>query len=593
MSYFRINFRITENPNIGSPGPDWKRLVKDNKNLVDEKGQPVNVNYKGNKYQVVEEWEKTLSIFQRILNVFLGISAITCSLGFGILSKRIRRLFTDSKECIRYGMLASPTPLPLEAKAGVTTQIAQKTIGLNGSSPLPTMGLMEPTTTPVEPATPTGIAASTPTVQQTPVSTATTAPTPIVLQTPVPAETAIPTPIVLQTPVQKETATAPLVPQTPVPIEPIPTPAISKKQEANEILMIPPEQPAGNQSSTNISTVPPVVAPEQPSPPPETEYEISEKSLQSGIDIPDQVMLTLKGLIGSIYKGETNAQVKMYTSNIQHRVFELTELPNIIFKMKSCNGPKTGLFKKKNVDSIRSRYETIIRAETVVRVSKLSLLVVPRAKFFDIKDEDGNIHTIIAEQKVDIEDDESKQERLYANDSKTLDEAIKQLATFICETGYSDVTWRNNPVLNSPPDSEGNRKLVLIDTEEMGKPQLGLFGNVGRGPYRRGLIGCITSEQGAFVQEIAIKHGIDTGFFKTVMRRRGLEILERCQLRKSTSQPLVDSPQIDPPLPPPLPPPEPAPASPTKFKVGMVTSQSCISNKRAGVGSMKKRAMTW
>lgn len=254
------------------------------------------------------------------------------------------------------------------------------------------------------------------------------------------------------------------------------------------------------------------------------EYKISQTQLETGISISKETISKIENCIRNVLQRKEGGGVKLYDSQQNHRVFALNTAPGLIFKMKATkNSHPVG-----KDDSMKARYERMINAKTIVRTHQLGLLVIPNAKLFTVNVE-GDEYDIIAERKLDINPHESAQEQYFHDHAKSLNETIRQLAIFICKTGYSDVEWRNNPVLNNSLDKEGNRKIALIDVEEMNSPETGLFGGVFN---RRGLVRCVTEEQGKIVEEVANQNGIKTGSFANAHALRKEEIEDANKLRE-------------------------------------------------------------
>lgn len=214
-----------------------------------------------------------------------------------------------------------------------------------------------------------------------------------------------------------------------------------------------------------------------------SESRASKNELPKGICITKK--LTRK--IQQYLRGESGAHAKRY-DNCSNVVFTLAAAPRLIFKISR---------------NPQQRYQNMINAMTAVRTHHLTQLVIPHAKLFTVKSK-GCVYTIIAERKLDITPHKWTQRDYFLNDKGSLDEAIRQLTLFICKTGYSDVEWRNNPVLNGSVDEHGNRKLTLIDMEELGDVQKGLYGVV-----RRGLLGCTNKRQWQIVQQTAVQQRVE------------------------------------------------------------------------------------
>ncbi len=242
----------------------------------------------------------------------------------------------------------------------------------------------------------------------------------------------------------------------------------------------------------------------------------SIKVLQEGIDIKDGTVSKVHSCMKNILKNEGKDGVRLFTCQNNHRVFSLDTVPGLVFKMKASKSILT----PGRDDSMKARYQSMIDAKTVCRIYELGLLVIPRAKLFQVNF-DGENYDIIAEEKVDIDAEESMQEKHYEDSADSLNEALRQLAVFIVHTGFSDVEWRNAPVLNDSLDDKGNHKIALIDIEEMEGVKTGLFG----GGWRRGLVECVNEKQIDMVIAEAAKHGVVSNKEAQEAKKRRLEEL--------------------------------------------------------------------
>lgn len=238
----------------------------------------------------------------------------------------------------------------------------------------------------------------------------------------------------------------------------------------------------------------------------EQELQISEKELQAGVIISEDTISKIQACMADVLKRGEVEGIKLYPSQHSHRVFSIETIPGYVFKMNGL--------------SMNLRYKKMIYAHAVCRIHQLGLLVIPKAKLFTVQF-GGQEYEMVAEQKLDITPEESAQEQFYKEYATSLNEAIRQLAIFICKTDYSDVEWRNNPVLVDSLDEKGQRKIALIDLEETDSREIGLFGG---GCGRRGLVRCVSSEQGKIVERVALEHGVDTTSYATAFARRKQEL---------------------------------------------------------------------
>lgn len=211
----------------------------------------------------------------------------------------------------------------------------------------------------------------------------------------------------------------------------------------------------------------------------------ARQKVEEGIDVSQGTIAKIQQLMPKILKRQDDPEIKWYESH--NLVFSLTSVPNLIFK--AAYPDRDVLQGKKSLNSqelMEQRFANMVRAQEVCMAHQLSLLIIPHAKKIDV---DGM--TIIAEQRFNIQQSESAQEYLYQELSH-LDETVRQLAIFILKTGFSDVVWRNMPIINDSPEFQGPRRVVIVDLEEMEGAADGIFG----GAYgRRGLIRCLFSEK--------------------------------------------------------------------------------------------------
>lgn len=245
------------------------------------------------------------------------------------------------------------------------------------------------------------------------------------------------------------------------------------------------------------------------------DFNWSEKELQQGLSVPEDALIKIEIYIKTLLQKKEKYGFHFHPSQEARWVFELDDVaPGLIFKMDYF-------------DSIKDRYQNMLYAQTIVRTHQLGLLVIPKATVLTVDVEDKK-YEIIAQEKMPINPYESAQEHYCLDHADSLNEAIRQLATFICTTGYSNVRWLNNPILNNNLDEKGNRKIALIDLEEMQDPKIGLFGQDGR----RGLIQCVNEEQGKMIEVIAKENGLCTSSFENAYSRRIEELEEERKLRE-------------------------------------------------------------
>ena len=249
----------------------------------------------------------------------------------------------------------------------------------------------------------------------------------------------------------------------------------------------------------------------------ETQNTSTKKEIVISSEITNKIQTCMRGL-------QTRNKVdglNFYNSQDSHLIFSLDIASDLIFKMQSSTCCNFG-----GANSMNDRYQKIVQAQIVVKEQNLNLLVIPSAKLFTVAVE-NRTYEILAEEKLDINPYESRQEQYFRTCARSLDGAIKQLAEFICKTGYSDVDWRNIPILNNSLDQNGNRQIALVDIEDMNGAETGLFG----GDWDiRGLVRCVNQAQGTLVQVIAQNNGISLELFEKAVENRTAELEESRRL---------------------------------------------------------------
>jgi len=209
----------------------------------------------------------------------------------------------------------------------------------------------------------------------------------------------------------------------------------------------------------------------------------AKQKLEEGIDIPQATIEKIQALMPKIQGRQDDEEIIWHASS--NLVFSLNTVPNLIFKTAPLG---RGVFRAGGILSAtqvsEERFANMVKAKEVCLTHQLNLLVLPHAQKFNV----AGI-TLIAEECVNINQNESAQEQLYQLSG--LNETARQLATFIAKTGFSDVEWRNMPLVDTAPEFQGNRRVALIDLEEMDEAATGIFG---ADFLRRGLIRCLHSE---------------------------------------------------------------------------------------------------
>ncbi|MFI5335076.1 MAG: hypothetical protein ACHQT8_07985 [Chlamydiales bacterium] len=233
--------------------------------------------------------------------------------------------------------------------------------------------------------------------------------------------------------------------------------------------------------------------------------------LERDVVIPNEAALLwqieVPELAADICAGRDNPALVWYRNN-RNLVFGLRDFPDFVFKMRQpgFGGGRNG-HNLHDRDMTEDRFANMVHAKEVCLANGLDQLVVPGAR--KIYAWLGNAQRpIIVERKQNIQCQESAQEHLWrTRPVGVMMDTARQLTTFIVKTGFSDVDWRNIPILHSSPADATH--VALIDLEEMEGARTGIFGSSWAWQPRRGLIRCLGSRElvGIAIAE-ARRHGI-------------------------------------------------------------------------------------
>jgi hypothetical protein len=105
MEYIMSDFKIINNSDEIKLSNDWVPVADlNNGSLVNEKGEPVNADYQGRKYKVIQKFERDFSCGQLFVRRLLAVAILICTLFFTCFSKTVMHLFNKTKEDIRFGI---------------------------------------------------------------------------------------------------------------------------------------------------------------------------------------------------------------------------------------------------------------------------------------------------------------------------------------------------------------------------------------------------------------------------------------------------------------------------------------------------------
>lgn len=216
-----------------------------------------------------------------------------------------------------------------------------------------------------------------------------------------------------------------------------------------------------------------------------------KQQLEKGINISEATIAKIQQLIPKIIKREDDTAIEWLAKG-NNLVFRIKETPELVYKLAPPGslilGDKKFLDSKQRSDQ---RFENMVKAKEVCLTNDLGLLIIPHAKKFAVE-VNGVSYTLIAEESLEFNHNESAHEELYHKYSTELNETARQLSIFIAKTGFNDVAWRNIPILNEVPTFQGDRRIALIDLESMNSAKNGFLGDINGS---RGLIRCVSEKQ--------------------------------------------------------------------------------------------------
>lgn len=245
---------------------------------------------------------------------------------------------------------------------------------------------------------------------------------------------------------------------------------------------------------------------------------ISEKTMKSAFLIHNSVVDDLLKNFEAILKKEDSKQLFFYPSQDCHRVFSLVEYPLWIFKINLNPNPSY---------SIKNRYEQILEAETIIRTYNYKHLKIPRCQLINLEFQNSK-YDVLIEEKLEFDDSLKFQKQAFTSSDPQTQEALCELAVFICKSGYSDLAYRNNPILKT---SSERCQIGLIDLEHFESSPWGLCGTDQYNLNRKGLLSLCNTQMQKRIYEIAKKEGLfgdvdDTTQFH-YKNSRNLEIFQK------------------------------------------------------------------
>lgn len=213
-----------------------------------------------------------------------------------------------------------------------------------------------------------------------------------------------------------------------------------------------------------------------------TKVSTIEQPALVGLTLSAKQEETLTKAVVEIQKNRKPENVTIFGNNGVW-VFTIDEIPGMIFKTEKLNVDIGNDFSK--------RISATEQAKSVIDSEDLHLLHVPKQELLQIK-VDGIPSDVLMEQQFDIDHGCRIQEIRFNNCINNehlqpfIQECTRQLVILIAKTGYKDVRYDNNPILNN------GKGLALIDLDTSPSPVTGLLDGCAGG--RDGILRCFTSK---------------------------------------------------------------------------------------------------
>ena len=215
----------------------------------------------------------------------------------------------------------------------------------------------------------------------------------------------------------------------------------------------------------------------------------SARTLQKGIILTEEVKQMLIRNVSQIISCLPVDGITLHATTKTHRVFSIGFERNYIFKISrnvistssetsSSDISPSGLTPNErtdpypcrspcytiaaNIKFMQMRFQNMVRAQRIVDEGNLHLLVIPHAAYFTLELDRERIELIV-EEKLNIGCSKMKLQDSSPESLHEVTPTIEQLTHFICQTGFSDVAWRNIPIINERERDATPKRIGLID----------------------------------------------------------------------------------------------------------------------------------
>lgn len=187
----------------------------------------------------------------------------------------------------------------------------------------------------------------------------------------------------------------------------------------------------------------------------------------------------------NIAKQRAKLKFKIISQSYSTIVFSFEDKPELVFKIATKYGNQ----------KLKCRFENKLKGKAICMAHDLDHLTIPKIKRIYLENK-----MILAEEYLPITQKYNTDRRYEASPALIKTEAIRQLVIFIAHTNWSDVAYRNIPLIDEP-SSENHNNIALIDLEELydaslqeGGAVTGIYGSL----YREGLMSCLHAPEHIF-----------------------------------------------------------------------------------------------
>lgn len=215
---------------------------------------------------------------------------------------------------------------------------------------------------------------------------------------------------------------------------------------------------------------------------------VPQQQEETTSDIPETPQKTIEPVLSSAEKARLALASHMIIPETVVKALQrqLTGNKDENFS-KTFNFPSLSKLAFKVSPNNEELFVCIETAQEVKQQKQLDLLIIPRAKLFEVTNEEGRKFCVLAEEQLNCDPDPDLQQTLYETHAERLVPLIKQLTILVFHTGIP-LTWKNIPLLEEKgSDLPTRAAIVNLPLPDKGViKEIGLFGQADKA----GLIRC-------------------------------------------------------------------------------------------------------